>query len=550
MSDAIPSPPVALSSDMALCRELARALDRLGRPDEAIAHLRAALAESPDHPGALFDLGVLLHARGQAVQAAELFARAAPLAPDDAEIQYNLGTTLLDLGQTDAAVPPLTRAVGLDPAHYRAWYNLGLLLRGLGRDDEALAAFARVTALAPDHAEAMLAQALLAHRAGRWRDAEALFHRALALRPAWPEALYNLGVLLQDSGRLEEAIAAYRATLARVPEDGLAHHNLALALLAQGAFAEGWREYEWRLRVAPSPLPTPPCPPWRGEDLTGRRLLLRAEQGLGDTVQFARFAPLIRRMGGEPVLSAPRRLLALLSTLPDAPRLVAETDPPPDCAHSLPLSSLPFRLGLTGADLAMDRPYLHADAARAARWRARLWGDGTTTGALLPGEFAVGIVWQGNPAARIDPGRSIPLRHFAPLARIPGVRLIALQARDGLDQLAETAPDWSPLVLGPDYDCGPDAFLDAAAVMTTLDLIVTSDTAIAHLAGALGRPTWVALRTVPDWRWGIAGETSPWYPTLRLFRQASPGDWADVFQRMAGAMAPLAAAQAGRQGPT
>jgi len=248
-------------------------------------------------------------------------------------------------------------------------------------------------------------------------------------------------------------------------------------------------------------------------------LLVYAEQGLGDTIQFSRF---LRRVPGRIVLQVPRSMIHLLSSLPDAPRMIAPEDPLPPFDLVCPLMSLPLRLGVPDDSLGEAAPYVSADPDLAALWQHRICGSG----------FRVGIAWQGNPNRHEDKGRSVALTRFEPLARIPGVRLISLQRGAGSEQVASlpTVETFDAL------DAGPDAFRDTAAVMAGLDLVISTDTAVAHLAGALGRPVWVPLRFVPDWRWMLGQADSPWYPAMRLFRQARRDDWAPVFAAMAQAL--------------
>jgi hypothetical protein len=268
-------------------------------------------------------------------------------------------------------------------------------------------------------------------------------------------------------------------------------------------------------------------------DVDRARVLLYAEQGLGDTIQFARFAQRLASAGAEVTLEAPPPLTALLESLTGV-AVIARGDPLPPYDFHLPLMSLPRLMGIAPDDLDAEIPYLVADRARAIDWSRRMGVEG----------FKVGVAWQGNPVGEIDQGRSIPLVAFAGLARMAGVRLISLQKGFGAEQL-EGAPDGMAVeTLGAGFDAGSQAFIDTAAVMAGLDLVITSDTSIAHLAGALGRPVWVALKDVPDWRWALDREDTPWYPTARLFRQTTRGDWADVFNRIGRALAAEVASRA------
>lgn len=334
----------------------------------------------------------------------------------------------------------------------------------------------------------------------------------------------NLALALRDKGMLNAAIGTNRNAIAIRPDYPEAHFNLSLVLLTAGQFLDGWQEYEWRWRGGIKELKPQEFkkPRWQGEDPTGKTLLLYAEQGLGDTLQFARFVSQLAMRGARVILVIPRELVALMRSLPGVAAVVTGGDKIPSYDFHLPLMSVPSVLGTTEQDLPGEIPYLLADPERVRAWRERLGREG----------FKVGIVWQGRPDVKIDKGRSVPLRSFAPIADQPGVRLISLQKKHGLDQMDALPQGMKVETLGADFDAGSDAFLDTAAVMMSLDLIISSDTSVAHLAGALGRPVWTALKLVPDWRWQFEREDSPWYPTARLFRQRRYDDWDEVFSRI------------------
>jgi hypothetical protein len=291
-----------------------------------------------------------------------------------------------------------------------------------------------------------------------------------------------------------------------------------------GRYREGLSDYEWRweARDSPSRRPDINVPTWQGEDLTGRHLLVFSEQGLGDVIQFVRYLPLLAERGGKIAFLVPAKLTRLLRPSIRALEIISALNEVHHLDLQVALISLPFRFDTELSSVPNKVPYLKAEPELEARWSARIGAHG----------FKIGIAWQGNPSGTIDEGRSVPLQDFVPLSRIPGVRLISLQKHVGLDQLADLPKDAEIETLDDDFDSGPDAFIDTAAVMTTLDLIITADTSIAHLAGALGRPTWVALKHVPDWRWLLDREDCPWYPTMRLFRQPRRDDWASVFARI------------------
>jgi hypothetical protein len=386
--------------------------------------------------------------------------------------------------------------------------------------------------LKPDFAEGHNNLGLALAERGDFAAAEGCYEQALRLHPRYAEAHTNLGSAFKEQGRLEEALACYELALALDPDAVSTRWNRSLAWLQLGNYAQGWPEYEWRWRRQGTPPRAFAQPRWDGAPLQGRTILLHGEQGLGDMLQFVRYAPLVKERGGTVLLAAPPGLVSLLSSCPGVERVVPENEAlPPFDAH-LPLMSLPAVFGTTLATVPAAVPYLAAEPERLARWRERLAG--------VPG-FKVGTAWQGNPRHQWDRHRSFPLAQLEPLAHVEGVTLVSLQKGPGSEQLALPGDRFPVLDLGPELDGGGAAFVDTAAVMCCLDLMVCCDTAVAHLAGALGVPVWVALAAVVDWRWLLGREDSPWYPTMRLFRQDRLGKWAPVFVRMAAALERLVA---------
>ncbi len=366
-----------------------------------------------------------------------------------------------------------------------------------------------------------------ARLAGDLAQAAACYRQVLQHHPDLFAAWLNLAAVTLAQGQPAAALPSYDRALVLRPQDKIARTGRAMAHLTLGHWAEGWADYAWRLGPPERTANLWNRPRWRGEP--GKRVLLFAEQGLGDTLMFARFAAALRAVGCSPILACQPALVPLLSNLQPALPVIALSAPTlPGFDMHLPLLDLPGLLGITASTLSPNSGYLRADQARVELWRRTLAGDS---------RLRVGIAWQGNPKAGIDKGRSFPLVVAAPLAALPNVRLIALQRLHGLEQIA-TLPEHM-VVHVPDetFDAGPGAFADTAAMLASLDLLITSDSAIAHVAGALGCPTWVALQAVPDWRWGLQGAFTPWYSSLRLFRQTQPGDWGGVFGSMAKALA-------------
>ncbi len=492
-----------------------------GRLAEAEQVFRQVLAATP-HADSLHMLGVLALQTGHAPEAVACIDQAIALNPSAALYHVNRANALLALGQLDAALAGCHEALRRKRNCAEAYQVQGHILSDLGRPVEAIAAYQAALRNNPALPDLHNNLGLALRQANRLEEAAAALQRAVQRAPRDEQAASNLGGVLKELGRLDAADAQYRAALCLRPDDPLLLLNLGVVLLLAGRLAEGWDEYEWRFKAGAVRIPPCTQPRWAGEPLAGRTLLIRAEQGLGDTIQFCRYIPALA--GERVVLEVQLRLRRLLANLPGAGQVVAVGDALPRFDLYCPLLSLP-RLNLPAATV----PYLSADAARVAAWRERLG----------PGGCKVGIAWQGNPAAPAERGRSVALEHFLKLAQVPGVRLICLQKQDGLDQLGALPDGVAIETLGPDFDAGADAFMDTAAVMQSLDLVVSSDTSVAHLAGALGRPVWVALQQVPDWRWMLHRPDSPWYPTMRLFRQKTRADWSAVFAEIASELAGL-----------
>jgi len=481
------------------------------------------------------DRGNAFYMQGRYAEAAECYRRVLRQRPDDVDALNNLGASLADLGRLADAVVCYQEALRLRPDHAEAYYNLGNALRLAARHDEAIKAYVQALRLRPEMAEAHNNLAIVLRKKGRMAEAMASARRALELRPGNASALVNLGLGLAESGQLAEALTCYDEVIRSSADNADAHHNRAQAWLLQGDWARGWPEYEWRWRCAEFTPHGLVAPPWDGTALGGRTILLHAEQGAGDTLQFVRYARLVKERGGLVVLAASERLHPILRTAPGIDRLVPlpREAPPPKFDVHCPLLSLPAAFGTTPETVPAPVPYLHAEPARIARWQK----------ALEPVKgFRVGIAWQGSPTMLpYDRWRSVPLDRFAPLARIEGIRLVSLQYGPGSEQLRAAAGRFPIVDLAGELDESAGAFLDTAAAMANLDLVVTCDTALAHLGGALGVPTWLVLAAVPNWRWLLDRDDTPWYPTLRLFRQTRAGSWDEPFQRMAEALENLVA---------
>ena len=383
----------------------------------------------------------------------------------------------------------LRRALELAPAHAGAWANLGSALQCLGRLDEALACC----------------------------------QRAVNCEPQSPEAHLNLGNAFLVMGKMPEAVAAFDHALRLRPGFPDAHLGRSLALLLAGDFERGWEEYEWRWQTEKVAKRYFEQPPWDGSPLDGRTILLHAEQGLGDTLQFIRYAPLVRQCGGQVIVECQKALVTLLSRSPGFDQLIGYGSALPHFDVHLPLMSLPRVFRTTLETVPNSVPYIFPDPDLVVRWRKQLSG--------LQG-LKIGVAWQGRPDSIGGYRRAIPLKCFVPLAHVAGVHLISLQKGFGREQIDDLPDDFPIVNLGSPLDEN-GAFADTAAIMKVLDLVVTADTAIPHLAGALGVPVWLALSTGPAFHWLLARDDSPWYPTMRLFREREMGNFVEVFERMA-----------------
>lgn len=500
-------------------------LQHLGRHEEALASFDRALAVRPHDIAALHSRGLVCNALGRHAEAAASYDRVLAIHPADAEAHNNRGVALNALWHHVDALASFDKALVIRPDYVQALYNRGRALDELERYDEALVCYDKVVTLDPRHAEAHNNRGVTLDTLRRSEEALASFAEALAIRPDYAEVFNNRGAALAELDRPDDALASYDAALALDPAYAECHWNRALVHLRQGSLAPGWEDYEWRRRTDGWEPRDFSGPEWDGTATPGQRVLLYAEQALGDTLQFARFARTVAAAGSDVVLEVQPALAQLLQTLAGVTVVGRGTPLPPHDRH-LPLMSVPHVLRLPS--VSVEKPYLAAELERMEHWRQALGANG----------FRIGIAWRGNPKAP-GPSRAIPLRVYAPLSRIPGVRLISLQRNATAGELAGLPDGMTVETLGGTFDAGADAFLDTAAVMMSLDLVITSDTSIAHLAGALGRPVWIALRHVPDWRWMVRGEVTPWYSTARVFKQTHAGDWDGVFAGIAAELARL-----------
>jgi tetratricopeptide (TPR) repeat protein len=497
-----------------------------GRLNEGISVFQRAIEINPTVPDFHSNLGNAMRIAGRIGESISACRRAIELKPDLAEAHNNLGISLRENKQLDESIQEYRTAIGLRPGFAEAFNNLGHSLSLAKRFDEAIVAYEESLRLQPNLLEAANNLATTLADVGRIEEAIALLRRVMQMDGRFADAYSNLGLLLATLGRTEEALVMSRRAVALVPNHAGYHWNLALDLLSQGMYAEGWREFEWRWlwKDFPTPRRAFAEPIWRGEDLNGRTILLHAEQGLGDSIQFARYAPMVAQRGGEVLLNCARELAALFRSNPDLGQVIEGAEPRPSFDFHCPLLTLPLVFRTELKSIPASVPYLKPDPQVVAKWKTRLES--------VADKRKIGLVWAGSPTHPKDWQRSMNLASFLPLTQIPGIALVSLQKGPAADQTKQLG-SWPELI---DFTSELDNFAETAGLVANLDLVIGVDTSVIHLAGAMGKPVWVLIGRVFDWRWLREREDSPWYPTARIFRQKSFGDWNEVVERVAAAV--------------
>ncbi len=591
MEDAAASLRSALNLDAhhaeAHCN-LGNVLNREGRLNEAVEHYRRAIELRPGYAQAHCNLGTVFQAQGSLADAAACFGRALELNPRFAEAVNNLGSVLQELNRFDEAVALHRQALEINPRYASAAFNLGTAFMSQKRPGEAAAWFRSAIALDAQNADAYGNLALALQEQSRLEEANECYRRALELRPSHTNTLLNMGVGLKAIGRFEDAAACYRRVLELNANHAGGLWNMATLTMLQGDLANGWPGYESRWKTGDLPVRDFAKPRWSGEGVERKTVLVWAEQGLGDTLQFVRYLRMVKERGARVVFECPGALVRLLGVAAESgdPRqalgidqVVREGQDLPEFDFQVPLLSLPGIFGTRLETIPAEVPYLFADEELVVEWNAKLaampcfavhrpsQGDGArathseAVGTAHPTKrFLVGINWQGRQELAFAKRRDIPVEMFERLAGVPGVRMVSIQKSEIGDQRSEFGGQESgnrgaqygsrnaefgvrsgdraePAIIDlGEIDKVNGAFMDTAAIMMNLDLVITSDTSVAHLAGALGVPVWVALSFVPDWRWMLDRSDSPWYPTMRLFRQKRLGDWQGVFEEIEAAL--------------
>lgn len=493
--------------------------------EAAFELLARAAARAPEAAACWIQLGCILRSQGLLEQATSCFRVAAALEPRMAEAHNDLGNALRELGRAEEALAPLIRALDLRPQFSEAALNLASALKDLGRTEEAIACLEKLVEQQPDFAEARANLAGVLGKQERLQEASGQLELAVRQKPGLAAAWNNLGAAHERLGRIEQALACYREAVRLVPEFAEACLNPGVACLLAGRFPEGWPHYEWRLKLKAQRWKRFRRPLWDGSCAAGRRILLVAEQGLGDTIQLVRYVPLPAEAGALVYLECPWRLAPLLRSVPGVARLLASGTVLPDYDFYLPLISPPARLGTDPESIPNRVPYLAVPPAVLTRWRA--WLDREANG------LRVRLCWASSAQGKNVRLRSMALDQLAELGPAGGITVFSLQRGPQAAELGRT-PAGLRVV---DLEAQASGIVDTAVAIMNLDLVITVNTMVAHLAGVLGRPVWTRLPFAPDFRWMLSGSDSPWYPIMRLFRQPAPGNRAGAIRQLAAELA-------------
>jgi len=512
---------------------LASLLKEQGRLDEALVHYRKAVTLNPDLAEAYLNLGNLLKDQGRLDEALMHYRKAVTLKPDLAEAHFSLGNALEESDKPDEAIVQYNNALSVNPDFAEVHNNLGNVLKMKREYDKAIEHYSRAISLNPGLAEAYNNLGDAYREQSRFDEAVALCQRALQIKPESVEAYVTAGNIFLDQGNFSEAIDSYQRAIDLRPDSPDAHYNKGLVLLLKGEFEEGWKEYEWRFqsRTVSKDIGYREIriPLWDGSALGGKTIVIMSEQGAGDNMQFARYLPFIKARGGRVVFECPKELMRLfeghegIDVLMEKPYNSGCGEMPDVCSH---LISLPGIFGTTLNSIVADVPYVNVAPEVIRKWKPHVGSE----------LFKVGLVWSGNPRHRNDRNRSCTLSDFAPVMSVPGVTFFSLQ-KGTISDIADGTPAGVQIA-----DLGKDLgdFCDTAAAIESLDLVISVDTSVAHLAGALGKQVWTLLPCVPDWRWMLNRNDTPWYPTMRLFRQPTRGDWGSVMEQAAAELNNLA----------
>ena len=494
---------------------------------KALINYKKAIKYKSNYSEAYHNCGVIYEQMGNLEEASFNYKNAIKYSANNSEAFYNLGNVQKKLNKLEDALGNYEIAIELNSKFIEAHFNKGNLLREIKKWKESIACFKEVIKLKNDYAEAYYNLGNVYEELHLFEDALHSYEKAIEYKPRYAQAWANKGVVLEEIEKIDEALISYDKAIELEGNYAPAYHNKALLLLLNGEIKAGFELYEWRWlvkdnnsqqnkRVFSKPL-------WLGEEeLRNKTILIHSEQGLGDTIQFCRYIPLLKKIGAKVIFKVQSPLKKLMTNLEGVDYLITSNDSVPYYDFHCPLLSLPLAFKTSLVTIPDNTPYLHISNQILEKWSQYKDDSG----------FTIAICWQGSAHSRLDYGRSFPVALFKNISQIKGVRLISIQKNYGTEQLENLLPDIRIEKIAEDFDIGENAFLDTAAIMKSVDLIITSDTSLSHLAGALGLPNWLLLKRIPDWRWMLDRSDSPWYPNHKLFRQKKIGDWISVFDEV------------------
>ena len=495
------------------------AFERKGQLDKAITCYQKTIELTPSSADAYNNLGLILQEKGQLDEAITSYRRALQLNPNYFYAYYNLGNALKRKGQLDKAITCYQKTIELNPSSADAYNNLGSALQEKGQLDKAITCYQKTIELNPSLADAYNNLGTALQEKGQLDEAITSYQRVLQLDPNYIVAYNNLGLALQEKGQLDEAITSYQRALQLNPNDAYTHLNMSLTFLLAGNYKEGWKEFEWRQKLDEHFKHNFLQPLWDGSDITGRTILLYTEQGLGDAIQFIRYAPLVAEYGARVFIECRKELKALFKNVGGVYKVIAHGEQLPEFDVHYPLMSLPVIFSTTLESIPSNVPYIRADPILVQKWREKIHQENS--------HLRIGLVWASGPGG-LSKRKSLNLNILSPLAQLNNISFYSLQKGEVAKQ-TKCPPIGMRLF---DYMEEIDDFSDTAALIENLDLVISVDTAVAHLAGALGKPIWTLISFEPVWQWMLQREDNQWYPTMRLFRQPSPGDWKSVIGRV------------------
>lgn len=484
--------------------------------EPAISFLKQAIQINPNFAEAYNNLGSTLKVLGQSDEALYCYQKAIELNPSYAEAHYNLGNTFVLKGQLDEAITCYQKALEFNQNHAISYNNLGNVFREKGQFDEAIDCYRKALQLNPNLSDALNNMGVALQEEGRLDEAITCYHEAIQRNPDYADAYNNLGYTLQEKGQTDNAIHYYKKALELDPNLPGAHGHLSLALLLSGDFTQGFKEYEWRWKTKGYFPRNFSQPLWTGADITGKTILLHAEQGMGDTIQFIRYAPFVAAQCGNVILECQHELASLLRHIDGVHQTISRGEQLPFFDIHCPLLSLPMVFHTTLENIPAEVPYINIDHALVQKWHDEIKHDISI--------LKIGLVWAGSPRYKENRNRSCSLELFSAFGQLENISFYSLQKGTAAQQ-AKQPPGGMNFI---DLTRGINDFSDTAALIQNLDLVISVDTAVAHLAGALGKPVWTLVPFSPDWRWLLKRNDSPWYPTMRLFRQPAIGDWLSV----------------------